>query len=230
MLCSGLFGGTVNFFQLYSDQNKGWINYWRCVIVGLGAAFLVPLFLQMISSNLVDNVKTSDKDLLVFIGFCLIAAIFSRRFIETIGEKILKQVEQVKETAEQAKEIAQTSKEEVEILSSKSTEVDETSPVSPDSVVAVDSSLPNQSGEGKTMLKKDWSASITKVLRALKDNLYTFRTLKGIAKDADISEKQAEIVIKALAKRGWIKEFEKDQKKLFVLTESGKTIVITNEE
>lgn len=223
---SGIFGGTINFFQLYSDENKGWINYWKCIVAGIGASFLVPLFLQMISSNLVENAKTSDKDLLVFIGFCLIASIYSRRFIETIGEKVLRQVQEAKETAETAKEIAQNNKEEVELLTSKSTEFDEQEQVVPESVTTTTTTAKTDISNVTTETKDD----IIRILKALKDNLYTFRTLKGITKDAAVTEKRATAILNALIRREWVKEINKNGKVLYALTESGNKIKINMED
>lgn len=55
---------------------------------------MVPLFLGMISSDLIANSRTDDKNFLIFAGLCLVAAIFSGRFIDSIGERILKKVEE----------------------------------------------------------------------------------------------------------------------------------------
>lgn len=214
IIFSGIFGGTVNFFQLFSNEYKGWTNYFKCVIVGLGASFLVPLFLQMISSDLVEGTKTNDKDCLVFLGFCLIAAIFSRRFIETIGEKILKQVEKANETAAEAKEIAASNKEEVDLIASKATEVDPSDTVS--------AGIAEQK-EVKESLKNDNLSFVEfgVVLRTLKDTTWTFRTLNGIVKDSGINKEKVEVAIEIFKLKDWIKEVNKDGKKLYALTDEG---------
>lgn len=228
---AGIFGGTVNFFQLYSKENKGWINYCKCVIIGLGASFLVPLFLQMISSNLIESSYKSDKDLLVFLGFCLIASIFSKRFIETIGEKILKQVEEVKLVAESAKEIAETNKEEVGFLTSKSTEVDEADRITPENettttttsstTTTTTTDAPDTSTNIKS--RKD---EIKNVLLALRDPTFTFRTLTGIAEDSGLSEEAASLIINYMVSKKWVKEFRKGEKVLYAITEFGNKIKI----
>jgi predicted transcriptional regulator len=231
IISSGVLGGTVNFFQQYSKENKGWVNYIRCIVIGLGASFLVPLFLQMISSNLVDNAKLNDKDLLVFIGFCLIASIFSRRFIETIGDKVLKQVQEAKETAQTAKEIAQTSKEEVDLMASKSTEIDDNERISSENLIQSTSTTTTTTLDPSGSASNEKAKEIIKnVLKALKDNLYTFRTLKGISKDAEITEEEALKIIQVFEKRGWVKEVSKDDKKLFALTELGNKVKVIKEE
>lgn len=222
---SGIFGGTVNFFQLYSDKYKGWTNFGKCVIIGLGASFLVPLFLEMISSNLVEGTKTSDKDCLVFVGFCLIASIFSRRFIESIGEKILKQVKEANETANEAKEIAVTNKEEVDLIASKATEVDpsETIPANTISTASATTLKENFQDEQNLPSFQDFAS----VLRTLKDTTYTFRTLVGIIKDSGISKEKVEFCIRLMKTKKWVKEIKKDSKTLYALTEEGYKLKLT---
>jgi len=46
----------------------------RSLVIGIGASFLVPLFLNMISSDLMRQMDQDAGKLLVFVGFCLIAA------------------------------------------------------------------------------------------------------------------------------------------------------------
>ena len=117
MLFAGFLGGTVNYFQTYAKKEEGGSRkYWTCIIIGLAASFLVPLFLKTISSNLINCTNAGCPqalDYLVFLGICLIAAIFSRRFIDSIAARILKKVEEAKEDAKEAKEDASASKDAI---------------------------------------------------------------------------------------------------------------------
>src|SRR5438045_3868857 len=82
MLITGAFGGFLNYlhnFDTIADEEKNVVVRNKYIFLGIAAAFLIPVFLKMISSNLTSSVKNDDY--LVFAGFCLIAAIFSRRFI-----------------------------------------------------------------------------------------------------------------------------------------------------
>src|SRR3989304_6015422 len=77
ILASGVFGGLVNFY-LSKPDDVPTPTKTRSIIVGTAASFLVPLFLNMISSNLIDLIKGHDSSkLLVLLGFCLVAAISS---------------------------------------------------------------------------------------------------------------------------------------------------------
>ncbi|WP_431245083.1 YEATS-associated helix-containing protein [Flavobacterium sp. P21] len=109
MLLAGAFGGFLNYlnnFDTVEESKNSKLAISKYIFLGIGAAFLVPLFLKMIASNLITIVNKYDNcNYLIFTGFCLIAAIFSRKFITTLGEKIL-------ETAKRAEKIASESKQE----------------------------------------------------------------------------------------------------------------------
>jgi hypothetical protein len=72
-----------------------------CLTLGLLASALVPLFLNSLSSNLLEN-KT-DNNLLIFAGFCLLAGVASNGFIDALTQRMLNQI---KETQRQVNEAA----------------------------------------------------------------------------------------------------------------------------
>jgi hypothetical protein len=77
LFAAGVFGGIVNF-ALARTEESTWRDAFWSVVIGLGAAFLVPLFLNTISSSLlsglIDGTATS-ADPFVFFGFCLLGLI-----------------------------------------------------------------------------------------------------------------------------------------------------------
>lgn len=108
MLFAGTFGGIINYYldQENREKNKETTkaNYRKSIIIGIGAALLVPLFLTMISSDLADLGVLNPKTIMVFFGFCLIAAISSKKFIATLSEQVLKEVKEAKERAKETEE------------------------------------------------------------------------------------------------------------------------------
>lgn len=77
MLITGVFGGLINFYLL--NQNiKDTASLHRNLVVGVGAAFLVPVALEIIGSSLISLSQTDPAQLLIFTGICLIAALASR--------------------------------------------------------------------------------------------------------------------------------------------------------
>lgn len=80
------------------------------LVVGIAAAFLVPLFLQTISSQLLREGYTNYLALLVFASFCLISAISSKAFIQTLSNKVLQAAEEARFVARAAKNEAEEAK------------------------------------------------------------------------------------------------------------------------
>ena len=100
MLISGAFGGFLNYLHNFDTTEKEKpesVVRNKYILLGIAAAFVIPVFLKMISSNLISS--SDNNDYLVFAGFCLIAAIFSRRFITTIGDKILEAAKKAEKVA-----------------------------------------------------------------------------------------------------------------------------------
>jgi hypothetical protein len=117
MLICGFFGGYLNYlnnFDTIEPEENNKEKKSNYVLLGIGASFLMPLMLNTIQSNLI-NFEDSFKigNYLIFAGFCLIASIFSRRFITTIGEKILETAKKAERTAKENKEKIETAQKEL---------------------------------------------------------------------------------------------------------------------
>lgn len=83
------------------------------LITGICASLLIPLFLSTISSQLMSNSQKEPLQYFVFGGFCLLVAIFSKQFITSLSEKILKEaIEKAQQQAtETAKKLVDENKE-----------------------------------------------------------------------------------------------------------------------
>jgi hypothetical protein len=96
MVAAGILGGIANYYlsdrQADSDR-KDWGKY---ITLGVISALTVPLFLNMISSNLLEAARTRPVDFFVFAGFCLIYVVASRRAFENAANKLLGQMDQMK--------------------------------------------------------------------------------------------------------------------------------------
>lgn len=130
MIGAGLIGATVNVAlstEFPTEEPHFWEKWRWSAIAGIGAALLVPLFLRTVSSELLSQVLAPDakgENLIVFGGFCLLASMSSRKFIEGLSEKVLREtreenartrnkVEQVSQRAEQAARVATAAAETV---------------------------------------------------------------------------------------------------------------------
>jgi hypothetical protein len=89
MIISGILGGLVNFFL--SEYHKPPVC--KAVIgdclLGIVSALTVPLFLNMISSNLLTVAHKKPLNLVIFNGICLLFALFSCRLKENVLNKRL---------------------------------------------------------------------------------------------------------------------------------------------
>jgi predicted transcriptional regulator len=104
MLVAGLLGGVANFFlsDRHGDaERREWIKF---PVLGVIAALTVPLFLNMISSNLLEAARSRPVDFFVFAGFCLIYVVASRRIFENAANKLLTQMDQMKREMSQIKQ------------------------------------------------------------------------------------------------------------------------------
>jgi hypothetical protein len=104
MVLAGLLGGLANFFLSDRQGELGRREWLKYPVLGVVAALTVPLFLNMISSTLLEGARTKPIDFYVFAGFCLIYTVASRRLFENVAIKLLAQVDQVKRDMQQMKQ------------------------------------------------------------------------------------------------------------------------------
>lgn len=196
-LLAGLLGGVGNFLlgvqadptagappPQSTDRRRRYIDALTAFVMGVIAALLVPLFLSMASSDLLSKASSgtegSATSLFVYFGFCLVAAVFSRRFVDTVAERAFRLAGDAKHTAEQ------TAKDVREVTGI---------------IEEPDSGRP----AGLRALSTDGSAAdpLLLVLDSLKSNpRYTRRTPTGIMRDANLSRDVAEQSLNSLRDAG----------------------------
>jgi len=96
MIAAGLLGGLANFFL--SDRSEELVrrDWGKYLVLGVISALTVPLFLNMLSSNLLEAARTRPVDFFVFAGFCLIYVVASRRVFENVANRLLGQMDLMK--------------------------------------------------------------------------------------------------------------------------------------
>lgn len=116
IIISGVFGGIINFFMNLDSDDEGEIEdayrrTWyfklaKSIIIGLGGSVAMPVFLYLINSRLVkeDNQFLNSIDYLIFTGFCIIGAIFAKKFLTSISDNVLKLAKEAKKESKEAKE------------------------------------------------------------------------------------------------------------------------------
>jgi hypothetical protein len=111
IIISGLIGGCVNYYYgLKQDSENDKVNSLnRSIIVGIGAAMIVPIFLQITQSNILNGLKNQSlNDYILFISFCVLAGISSTRFISSVSDSVLSRINKAEDTAKEAKQKADT--------------------------------------------------------------------------------------------------------------------------
>lgn len=96
MVVTGVLGGIANYFMTERGNAFSARDLTKYSVLGVVAALTVPLFLNMISSDLLAVAKARPIDLFVFAGFCLMFVLFSRRFVENIAAKLMQQLNQLR--------------------------------------------------------------------------------------------------------------------------------------
>jgi LytS/YehU family sensor histidine kinase len=175
IVLAGILGGLVNYFSTRKDDPKE-SSFRKSAVLGITAALLVPLFLNMISSNLLDSIRgdtSKAPDLskvLVFLGFCLVAAISSTAFIKTLTDRVLKEAKEAKEVARQAEKTAAATQSAFQPILEKETESDASATM--DVAITSDEQVVNPNER--------------KILESLAKGK-SFRTRQGLAKETGIA-------------------------------------------
>lgn len=159
MIGAGLFGGITNYFRI-EQEKKDLFSFLKNVLMGISASILIPLFLNMISSNLLKESASDTLKLFILFGFFLIASLSSKVFIQTIADRVLNEVKKTKVGLEDIKKSAGP-------IIGKETEPEEAE------------------GTGSFLNVRGFSfgEDAKKVLNALGGGKYAWRTLRGIAKE-----------------------------------------------
>jgi len=160
MLIAGAFGGLINYLLELRD-NKEKASMLRSLVVGIGASYLVPLFLTMISSSLTSVNENEPEKYFVFAGFCLIASISSSAFIRTLSDRILNE-------AKKATKIAEEVKSDVQPIIVKETESDPE-----EDFMVMEKKIENLSSDAVAILKAFYNGE------------YTWRSISGLYKSTD---------------------------------------------
>jgi hypothetical protein len=223
IICVGSFAGITNFLYYYF---KGIISTkWEIlkhISSGIGAAILVPLLLNMLSSDLIKETSNYDEsNYLVFAGFCFVAGYFSDRFINSMGDKILKDIENTKDQVRKALVEVKENEEKLDLLVSNETDKSE----------SLESEINIEDFKILNTFKDDaLKIQLNNIVRSFKGE-YKFRTATGISKELNYPDTIVKITLEELEKAGVTKKLmNKDNKVIWALTQIGQTLADKNKE
>ncbi len=202
MILAGAAGGFASWLLAPADEQEGGggvrFGMFGYVAVGIVAAFVVPLFLSMAQSDLIGNEAKIDdlSNIFVFVGFCIIAGFSARAFIQTISDRLLAEVQQVREqqieTTDQMEELRDNVTERAPVRNT-----DE----GPEGVTEIDPEV--------RAVAEALSTDEVAALRA--SALMTMRTRTGIARDGEIANNRISSVLERLIDKGFLERTQSDR-------------------
>ncbi len=188
MVGAGMLGGAANYLLLHKDD-PDYAKRSRSFLLGLVASLLAPLFLKAISSDMIDRISTIRYgsgvpfDFFVFAAFCLLVALFSRSFAETVAKRLSAEVEKAKRESQQAQSkavLAEQKASEVEPLLRQEME-QRTEPLPDSAPISIPPSLQD--------LPIDHNDR--ELLKALCEGQYCYRTVGSLAEEVQMEESAA---------------------------------------
>lgn len=96
MVASGILAGLMNYFLTENQKPPVWKAVLGYCLLGITGALIVPLFLNIISNNLLATAQKYPVNLFVFNGICLVFAVFLCRLKEIIFIKGPQKAEKTK--------------------------------------------------------------------------------------------------------------------------------------
>ena len=202
MIACGAIGGIASYFasEIPPEESSPVV---KRIALGIAAAFVVPLFLNMISSSILVDSEQSRANSLVFAGLCIVAAFSSKALLETVSKKILDKVQSVEQKQ-------QDLEAEIEPLIAKETEPQ-----------------PNQQAvQFDVEVREDELA----VLRALANRKYARRYVSGVASEAGISDVRAVYLLTTLKEKNLVASKRGKQLDLFWITSLGRDYLRSSEK
>jgi hypothetical protein len=188
MIGAGVLGGTANYLLLHKGDPE-YAKRSRSFVLGLVASFFAPLALKTISSDMIDKVSNIRYgsgipfDFFVFTSLCLLAAVFSRTFAETVAKRLAAEVEKAKRESEDAKAHAALAEE-------RASQVE---PVLRQEMEARTEPLPESARNSIPPSLQDLPIDDTDrdILLALHHGQYSYRTVTSLAEEVQMEEPDA---------------------------------------
>ncbi|PWN68561.1 hypothetical protein C1631_017890 [Chryseobacterium phosphatilyticum] len=206
----GLIGGIGNTFK---ERYCNWILLVKNVLLGIIAATTIPLFLNLVSSDILKNIYEDENkhaiNYLIFSGFCIIAAFSSLNFLNTISGRVLQSLkEEIKELKSDNESIRETNKR----LDSNITAI---TPISND----------KPSVENRDMEKfKD--PGYIEIISSIHNDENRFKPLDAVKNEVNMDNKEIDKKIEILKENNLVKEvISGEGEKAVALTEGAKQIL-----
>ena len=145
------------------------------------------------SSDLLTTSERNNLEYFTIAGFCLTAAIFSTKFIDSIGEKIFREIDKIDERVDKVENELQDVTTETEVINSP-----------------------------EAILKIDLNQNEKMVLDRIYQSKYTYRSVSGIASEINKEKDDVKTILGALEKNEFVIKYERKSNRFrWGLTEKG---------
>lgn len=205
MSIAGVFGGLINYYQM-TQEHADDAALPRCIVLGIGAAFLVPVVLFLVQSDLVTQIQEDSSRLLIYTGICLIAAIASRLVLTSTSKQILRDAQVARTQVDQMQHELRIMQEELMPLldteTEQETDVDDNAgPLDPNEELDIASS---------------------KVLKTLGVGRHIYRSMAGLCREAGADETTLHKSLNVLVNRQLAGKLNTRKGVRWYLTEKGR--------
>jgi hypothetical protein len=212
ILVCGIIGGIGNTLRENGVETK---IYLKNIVLGIIASLTVPLFLQLVSSAIITEIISSDKNhlsnYLVFAGFCVIASFSAISFLTSISGRVLQNM----------KEDIKNLKSENETIKTNTERIDNNL-----NAIAIN--------EGsKNIDQSDFDKIVTpetiQIMNSIQNAGKNFRPLEVIKEEINLDNKEIEKKVNILVEKHLIKELTlNDGSKAVALSEGAEDILNNN--
>jgi hypothetical protein len=184
---AGLLGGVTNFFLLWSPEvrsGENQIGFYKSVLMGLCASIAVPLFLQVLPNSLLDmGEEMPFKNYFILAGLCVLAAFYSKRFLEDLYDRVSK----AEKTAEEAKKAVEDNEQQ-------NMEIEDINEVA-DEIVTKYNPVYSQK-------------EIRDIANAVLNTTYSYRTIHGISEDTVNDDNKVREILELLKQAGYVESMK----------------------
>ena len=184
---AGILTGVTNYLIAFDPEKNVAIEIWKSILLSICACITVPLFLQIISNNLlVDPSVKADpppypRNYFILAGFCVLAGFYAKRFLEDLFTKISK-VEQKVEAAKRKVDNMEEEKKELDL---------------PPIALTARNALAIQ--EANQDFRPE---DINMISKAIMHSSFSYRTIQGIARETALPEETVKLILKSLQQQG----------------------------
>lgn len=205
MSIAGVFGGLINYYQMTQERDDA-AALPRCIVMGIGASFLVPVILFFVQSDLIADIQTDASKLLIYTGFCLIIAIASRLVLTSTPKRILHEASTARAQVEDVQLQLRNLQGEMLPLIDTETEQD----------------LDADDNAGPLDPEEDLDIAGTKVLKTLGCGRHIFRSMAGLCREAEADETTIQKSLSVLVNRQLAGRVNTKKGVRWYLTEKGR--------